>query len=61
MVQKGESLLKISMMYKVRSQELAHVNNIFGETLFPNQVSREVYQSLSHLQSGAQSSENPQC
>ena len=28
------------MMYKVRSAELAYVNNVFGETLFPNQVSQ---------------------
>ena len=35
-VQPGDTLLKISMKYKVRSQELANVNNIFGETIFAN-------------------------
>jgi len=37
-VQPGDSLLKIAMMHKVRSQELANVNNIFGDTIFPNLV-----------------------
>ena len=39
-VQPGDSLMKISMKFKVNSKELANINNIFGETIFPNQVSR---------------------
>lgn len=39
-VQPGDTLLKVSMMFKVRSAELANVNNIFGETIWANQVSR---------------------
>ena len=38
MVQPGDTLLKVSMMYRVRSTELANVNNIFGETIWANQV-----------------------
>ena len=37
-VQPGDTLLKISMKFKVRKQELANVNNVFGETVFLNQV-----------------------
>ena len=39
MVQPGDTLLKISMRYKVRTQELAMVNNVFGDTIFHGQVS----------------------
>ena len=35
-VQPGDSLLKISMMFKVQSRELAQVNNVFADTIFPN-------------------------
>ena len=37
-VQPGDSLLQISMKFRVNSHELANVNNIFGETIFPNDV-----------------------
>ena len=37
-VQPGDSLLKVSMMFKVNRAELIKVNNIFGENLFPNDV-----------------------
>ena len=40
MVQPGDTLLKISMRYKVRTQELAMVNNVFGDTIFHGQVSK---------------------
>ena len=35
-VQPGDTLLRLSMKYKVRKQELANVNNIFGDSLFQN-------------------------
>ena len=37
-VQPGDSLLKVSMMFKVNRTELSKVNNIFGENIFPNDV-----------------------
>ena len=33
-VQPGDTLMKISMRFKVRTQELAMVNNVFGDTIF---------------------------
>ena len=37
-VQPGDSLLKIAMMHKVRTQEMAKVNQLFDDNIFPNQV-----------------------
>jgi LysM repeat protein len=37
-VQKGESLLKIAMQFGVKANELAYINNIYSENIFPNQV-----------------------
>jgi len=37
-VQKGESLLKIAMQFGVKLNELAYINNIYSENIFPNQV-----------------------
>lgn len=42
-VQPGDTLLKVSMMYHVRSAELANVNNIFGDSIWPNQVNTSYY------------------
>lgn len=39
-VQPGDSLLMISMQFKVQKREIAAVNNIFGDQVFPNQVRR---------------------
>ena len=38
LVQPGDTLLKISMMYKVASKELANVNNIVNDSIYPSQV-----------------------
>ena len=37
-VQPGDTLLKISMKYKVASKELTNVNNIVNDTIWSNQV-----------------------
>ena len=37
-VQPGDTLLKISMKYKVASKELTNVNNIVNDSIWPNQV-----------------------
>jgi len=37
-VQPGDTLLKISMKYKVASKELINVNNIVNDSIWPNQV-----------------------
>ena len=37
-VQPGDSLLKVSMMFKVNRNELSKVNNVFGDNIFPNDV-----------------------
>ena len=42
-VQPGDTLMRIAMRYQVRSQELANVNNVFGDIIFTNQVSLSIH------------------
>ena len=37
-VQPGDSLMMIAMTHKVRKQEIAKVNQLFDDNVFPNQV-----------------------